>query len=67
MVPSQVPQALIFLVFPMACIWFGDELGEYTGSWGMEFITQTTPGFLVRFGGWMILVGIPILVVLLRH
>lgn len=45
---------LIGLAFPLACIWFGDEVGEYTGPLWRP-ITKTTPGGLVRLGGWMLL------------
>ena len=43
------------LTLPMACIWFGDELGSYVGVMRGQAITTKTPGCLVRFGGWLIL------------
>ena len=46
---------LIFVILPLACIWFGDEMGGYTGaSWGGA-ITDTTPGLIVRISGWLLL------------
>jgi hypothetical protein len=51
----------IFLVLPMACIWFGDEMGSYTGLTGRGAITGTTPGWLVAAGGWLLLL-LPIVV-----
>ena len=51
--------SLFYLLLPMACIWFGDELGELTNiglylSGGVP-ISQSTPGRLVRFVGWLVL------------
>jgi len=46
-----------FLVIPMACIWFGDEMGDYVGYLGSQSITSKTPGFMVRFGGWLLLLS----------
>ena len=41
------------LLLPLACIWFGDELGEYVG--GGSSITQKSPGWMVKIGGWVLL------------
>ena len=43
------------LTLPIACIWFGDELGSFVGVMRGQAITTETPGCLVRFGGWLIL------------
>jgi hypothetical protein len=46
---------LLFVILPLACIWFGDEMGGYTGaSWGGA-ITDQTPGLLVCIAGWLLL------------
>jgi len=47
----------IFLVFPLACIWFSEAIGDYTGPTGLgrPAITQTTPGCIVATGGWFLL------------
>ena len=47
----------IFLILPLACIWFSDAMGGYTGlNFGTRpAITQTTPGCFVAFGGWLLL------------
>jgi hypothetical protein len=45
---------IIGLAFPLACIWFGDEMGEYTGS-SFRPITKASPGIVVRLGGWVLL------------
>lgn len=51
----------IFLVLPMACIWFGEEMGGFTGMTGRGAITGTTPGWLVAVGGWILLL-LPIII-----
>ncbi|MEP7014733.1 MAG: hypothetical protein ABI925_04770 [Verrucomicrobiota bacterium] len=50
------------LLLPMACIWFPEALGEFTGTMRLQAITAPTPAFLVWAGGWFILVGVPLLV-----
>ena len=43
----------VALILPLACIWFADEMGDYTGS--LSSITKLSPGFLIRIGGWILL------------
>jgi hypothetical protein len=50
------------LLLAMACIWFPEALGEYTGIMHYHAITNPTPAFLVCAGGWLILVGLPLLI-----
>jgi hypothetical protein len=56
-------KVLLFLVLPLACIWFGDEMGDYMGTWPVSAggITNPTPGWLVRAGGWLLLL-LPIVI-----
>jgi hypothetical protein len=49
------------LLLPLACIWFGDEMGDYIGMLPMPGITKPTPGGLVRLGGWFVLLIPPII------
>jgi hypothetical protein len=44
-----------FLVLPMACIWYSEAMGDFTGNTGRGFVTSTTPGCIVAFGGWLLL------------
>jgi hypothetical protein len=44
---------ILGLALPLACIWFGDDLGEYYGD-GSGFTTPSQ-GRFVRWGGWMLL------------
>ncbi|HXQ70962.1 MAG TPA: hypothetical protein VN844_10770 [Pyrinomonadaceae bacterium] len=43
------------LLLPLACIWFGDELGEYVGTLPGSGITRKSPGWMVKIGGWVLL------------
>jgi len=52
---AGVLQCAIALVLPLGCIWFSDELGEYTGRAGHGMISNATPGPLVAVGGWALL------------
>jgi len=51
----------IGLLFPMACIWFPEPLGNFTGIIRGQLMTSPTPAVLVSAGGWLILVGVPII------
>jgi hypothetical protein len=44
-----------YLLIPLLCIWFGDEMGNYIGSLPGPAINKPTPGCLVRIGGWVLL------------
>ena len=45
-----------YLILPLACIWFGDELGSFIEPYFLPNpILYTTPGSFVRFGGWILL------------
>ena len=48
----------VLFLFPLGLIWFGDELGEYTGPVSRGYITQKSPGCLVKLLGWIFLVAI---------
>lgn len=43
------------LLLPLACIWFGDELGEYVGALPGPGINRKSPGWMVKIGGWVLL------------
>lgn len=44
----------LYLIFPLACIWFSEAMGSYTGGMGRG-VTRATPGCFVAFGGWLLL------------
>jgi hypothetical protein len=44
-----------FVILPLACIWFGDAMGGYTGQAGSIGITAPSPGIFVCIAGWILL------------
>jgi hypothetical protein len=65
--PEVVLVMATILLLPMACIWFPEALGEYAGTAAGQLITSSTPACLVRAGGWLVLVGAPIIGYLLHN
>lgn len=55
---------ILSLAFPLACIWFPDDLADYYQD-GTLFpsITTASSGSLVRLGGWILLM-LPVLLFL---
>jgi hypothetical protein len=50
-------RAGMFLILPIACIWFGDSMGGYVGgTMRGQYISSSTPGCLVVAGGWLLLI-----------
>jgi len=64
--PGAGSRVLIFLLLPMSCIWFSEELGEFTGHWGMDHIDKKSPGWAVALSGWVLLL-LPPLAILVLH
>jgi hypothetical protein len=50
-----------FLLLPMACIWFSEAFGGYTGFANYQVIDTPTPAFFICACGWFLLVGVPVL------
>ncbi len=49
---------VVFLLLPMACIWFSDAMGNLTGiRMGLvrPTITSPTPGIAIALGGWILM------------
>ena len=53
-------KVLMFVILPLACIWFGEAMGGYTGPSGSTWITAPTPGKAVCIAGWLLL-ALPLL------
>jgi hypothetical protein len=53
-----------YLLIPVLCIWFGDEMGNYTGTLPGPAINKATPGCLVKIAGWVLLF-LPIILLLI--
>lgn len=51
----------IGLILPLACIWFADAMGGYTGATLSVGIATPTPGWLVLIGGWLVLL-LPVII-----
>ena len=45
----------IGLIFILALIWYGDELGSFIGPTSHGNITATSPGWMLRGFGWGVL------------
>jgi hypothetical protein len=46
------------IIFALALIWFGDEIGGFTGLSGSGIsITRTSPGCAIIFLGWVFLLS----------
>ena len=55
---ENVVTMTLFLLLPMACIWFSDSMGTLTGiSLGLTRprVSIATPGDFVAIGGWLLL------------
>lgn len=48
---------LLFLILPLFCIFYSEEMGGYTGMSGpiSPPITRTTPGCFIALLGWVLL------------
>jgi hypothetical protein len=54
------------LLLPLSLIWFPEEIGDLTGSFPFGYINVRTPAIMVSIMGWVLLVGLPILLYLMR-
>ena len=55
---------VLFTIFPLACIWFGEAMGGYVGPTMLIGITKRSPGQFVCVLGWLLLL-LPLSIVLL--
>jgi hypothetical protein len=64
--PAVLFRIICFLIFGLACIWFGGPLGSITGfRWiGNIGVSQETPGSIVRLLGWIVLIVVPVILLL---
>jgi len=54
----------LFLILPLACIWFARAMGQYSGPSGIINITASTPGLIIFILGWSLLL-LPLIIVIL--
>ena len=67
--PGLALKAAIFVILPLACIWFSEAMGRYTGLGGLAYgfpITRESPAILVCIMGWIVLL-LPIVVVVIAY
>jgi len=63
--PPAAIAVILMAILPLACIWFPEELGEFTGfEMNGETIDKTSPAGMVWFMGWILLV-LPLIVKIL--
>ncbi len=62
--PYYISYVLVPMAWGLACIWFGDRLGEMGGPTLCGAMIRPSPPVLVRFVGWLLLVVLPVLVYL---
>ena len=55
---------ILSLAFPLACIWFADDMAEFQDGTLFPRITTASPGRFVRLGGWLLLL-LPVFLFLL--
>lgn len=64
---------VLFLILPLACIWFSETLGNYTGPSffkGNRYdyftsIDKETPGCMIALVGWILLLLLPLIYLLI--
>ncbi|HXT39369.1 MAG TPA: hypothetical protein VN887_05045 [Candidatus Angelobacter sp.] len=56
-------KVLAFVILPLACIWFGEAMGGFTGPSGSIWITAPSSGLFVCIAGWVLLI-VPIFFIL---
>ncbi len=54
-----------FFLLPVGCIWFPEAFGGYTGLANYQPIDTATPGIFMSACGWLLLVGLPVLLFLI--
>jgi membrane-anchored protein YejM (alkaline phosphatase superfamily) len=48
-------KVILLVIFPLACIWFSEAMGRFTGPTTGIAITAPSPGLIVRILGWVVL------------
>ena len=62
---ADIIMRILSLAFPLACIWFADDLAEYYRDGTLlPRITTSSPGRFLRVGGWILLL-LPVLLFML--
>lgn len=64
---GQAFKTAAYFLLPMACIWFSEAMASYTGvMWGRgRFIDQRSHPTFLRWGGWFLLLVVPLILILI--
>jgi hypothetical protein len=60
--PVSALKMLAGMIVPLACVWFPEAMGEYTGH--SSTLTRRSPASLVWFLGWVVLL-LPVIIIAL--
>lgn len=60
-------ECCIGLLFPLALIWFPEEIGSLTGYFQTGYVNVQTPAIIVSFIGWFFLIGLPVILYLVKR
>ena len=65
---EDVVKGCIALLFPLALIWFSEQIGSATGYFAghMMRVDTPTPGILISIIGWFFLIGLPVVFWILK-
>ena len=55
-----------FVILPLACIWFSEAMGGYTGPSGSIWISAPSPGLIVCILGWLLLL-MPLIIIAISY
>jgi hypothetical protein len=58
---EDVIMMALYLLLPLACIWFSEEMGSFTGVMSGSLVTRQSPGCMVAAGGWLLLI-LPVII-----
>lgn len=53
--PKEALEVAAYLIIPVACIWFPEPIGDFTGSTGRGYVDQPSPEWAVSLMGWVLL------------
>ena len=56
----------MMVILPLACIWFSEAMGGFTGIAGTYAITQKSPAIFVCVLGWVLLL-LPVFLTVIGH